>query len=57
VTDEFHVIIKTTASRYNEIEAVVRSLHPYELPEIIAVPVVRGSHDYLAWVVEETWKF
>jgi periplasmic divalent cation tolerance protein len=53
---EVQLQIKTTVSRYAEIEASVRALHPYELPEIIAVTVSRGSHDYLAWVAEETWK-
>ena len=53
-TDEVPVLIKTRASRYAEIEAAIRSLHPYELPEVIAVPVVRGLADYLEWVAEET---
>jgi periplasmic divalent cation tolerance protein len=55
-SSEVQVLVKTTLSRYTEIEAVIRGLHPYEVPEIIAVPVYRGSHDYLAWVAEETWK-
>ena len=55
-TSEVQLQIKTTVSRYNQIEASIRALHPYELPEIIALPVVKGSHDYLAWVAEETWK-
>jgi len=53
---EVQVQIKTTVSRYSEIEASIRALHPYELPEVIAIPVARGSHDYLAWIAEETWK-
>jgi periplasmic divalent cation tolerance protein len=51
---EVPVLIKTRAGRYAEVEAAIRSLHPYELPEIIAVPVVRGLADYLGWVTEET---
>ena len=51
---EVPVLIKTRAARYAEIEAAIRALHPYELPEIIAVPVVRGSDDYLRWVADET---
>jgi periplasmic divalent cation tolerance protein len=50
---EVPVLIKTRASRYAEVEAGIRGLHPYELPEIIAVPVVRGLPDYLEWVAEE----
>lgn len=53
---EVQLQIKTTTSRYNEIEASIRALHPYEVPEIIAIPVSKGSHDYLAWVAEETWR-
>ena len=53
--DEEHpVLIKTTLARYAQLEAEIRSLHPYELPEIIAVPVERGLPGYLAWVAAET---
>jgi periplasmic divalent cation tolerance protein len=53
--DEEHpVLIKTTAERYAQLEVEIRSLHPYELPEIIAVPIERGLAGYLAWVAAET---
>lgn len=52
--DEVTVLVKTRAARYAELEAAIRELHPYELPEIVAVPVVRGLPDYLEWVAEET---
>ena len=53
--DEEHpVLIKTTALRYPELEKAIRAAHPYELPEIIAVPVEQGFLQYLAWVAEET---
>ena len=51
---EVPVLIKTRAARYSEVEAAIRGLHPYELPEIIAVPVVRGFDGYLRWVADET---
>jgi periplasmic divalent cation tolerance protein len=51
---EVPVLAKTTASRYAELESALRELHPYELPEIIAVPVVRGLPAYLDWVAGET---
>jgi len=51
---EVPVLIKARAGRYNELEAAIRELHPYELPEVVAVPVVRGLPDYLDWVAEET---
>ncbi|MNC86476.1 Divalent-cation tolerance protein CutA [compost metagenome] len=48
------VLIKTRAGRYAEVEAAIRSLHPYELPEIVAVPVRHGFDEYLQWVADET---
>jgi periplasmic divalent cation tolerance protein len=51
---EVPVLIKTTARRYAELESAVRAHHPYELPEIVAVPLVRGLPGYLAWVAGET---
>jgi periplasmic divalent cation tolerance protein len=51
---EVPVLLKTRATRYAEVEAAIRELHPYELPEIVAVPIVRGLPEYLGWVAEET---
>jgi periplasmic divalent cation tolerance protein len=50
---ETPVLIKTPASRYAALEQAVRRLHPYELPEIVALPVDAGLPDYLAWVAAE----
>ena len=53
--DEEHpMLIKTTAERYPELEQALRGGHPYELPEIIAVPIERGLPAYLGWVATET---
>jgi periplasmic divalent cation tolerance protein len=52
--EEHPVLIKTTAERYGALEAAIRAAHPYELPEIIAVPVERGLPAYLDWVAAET---
>jgi periplasmic divalent cation tolerance protein len=53
--DEEHpLLIKTTAERYAALEQALRAAHPYELPEIIAVPIERGLPAYLAWVAAET---
>jgi len=52
--DEVPVLIKARGARYEELQAAIRELHPYELPEVVAVPVVRGLPDYLDWVAEET---
>jgi periplasmic divalent cation tolerance protein len=51
---EVLLTIKTQAGRYPELEARIRALHPYELPEIMAVPVVAGSIGYLDWVTRES---
>ena len=53
--DEEHpMLIKTTTEAYSALEAAIRAGHPYELPEIIAVPVERGLPAYLDWVAAET---
>lgn len=53
--DEEHpMLIKTTAERYPALEAAIREAHPYELPEIVAVPIERGLAAYLDWVAAET---
>ena len=51
---ETPLLIKTTAARYPEVEAAIRSMHPYELPEVVAVRVERGLPAYLDWIVRET---
>ena len=53
--DEEHpVLIKTTRESYAALEAAIREAHPYELPEIVAVPIERGLPAYLEWVAAET---
>ena len=52
--EEVPLLIKTRGGRYAELEALLRRFHPYELPEIVAVPAVRGLPAYLDWVVAET---
>lgn len=46
------LLIKTLKSRFSKIEKAIRSAHPYELPEILALPIVQGSRDYLSWIKE-----
>ena len=52
--EEHPVLIKTTRERYAALEAAIRAAHPYELPEIVAVPIERGLAGYLQWVIDET---
>lgn len=44
------MIIKSLAENYSHIEKRIVELHPYELPEVIAVPIVAGLKPYLAWL-------
>jgi len=53
---EVPLLIKTRGALYPEVEAAIRQAHPYELPEIIAVPLVHGLTGYLEWVAAETTK-
>ena len=52
--NEVPVAIKTRRLLYSEVEAAIREIHPYELPEIIAVPLCDGSRAYVDWVRTET---
>lgn len=51
---EVPLLIKTRTAIYDQVEAAIKDLHPYELPEIVAVPVEHGFPDYLKWVNAET---
>ncbi len=46
------LIIKTIDEKYQEIEALIKKMSSYELPEIIAIPIMKGSFEYLNWVEE-----
>lgn len=51
---EITLLIKTTRGRYAALESRIRQLHPYSVPEIVAIAVERGAPDYLSWVDSET---
>jgi periplasmic divalent cation tolerance protein len=51
---ECPLVVKTRAERYADVEAAIRAQHPYELPEILAVPVVDGLARYIDWIADET---
>ncbi len=51
---EVPLLIKTRSEMYDDVEAAIRGLHPYELPEIIAVAVERGAPAFLDWVNTQT---
>ena len=50
---EVPLLIKTRATAYSSVEAAIRELHPYELPEIVAVRIERGLPEYLKWVAAQ----
>ena len=47
------LMVKTRASRVEEIVRLVKELHSYDIPEIIALPIVGGNRDYLEWIGKE----
>lgn len=51
--NEWQLIIKSKESLFDEIEHMIKSHHPYEVPEIYALQITQGSQDYLNWIDEE----
>jgi periplasmic divalent cation tolerance protein len=54
--NEVTLLIKTTQARYLELEAAIKAAHPYQVPEIIALPIIGGWIPYLDWIAQETKK-
>lgn len=52
--EELLMVIKSRAALFQKLEAAVRELHPYEVPEVIALPILLGSQGYLDWIDRET---
>jgi periplasmic divalent cation tolerance protein len=53
---EIPLLIKTTRAAYPRVEEIVRAQHPYDVPELIAIPITHGLPDYLGWLATETEK-
>ncbi|MSQ58818.1 MAG: divalent-cation tolerance protein CutA [Betaproteobacteria bacterium] len=51
--EEVPLLIKTTRDRYAELEQAIRAHHPYEIPEIVALPIEAGSASYMNWIRAE----
>jgi periplasmic divalent cation tolerance protein len=47
---EWYCVIKTRKNLYRKVEEAIKALHPYEVPEIIALPILEGYKDYLDWI-------
>jgi periplasmic divalent cation tolerance protein len=52
--DERQIVIKTTKARLTALEARIRTLHPYDVPEFVVLPIDSGSADYLSWLSDNT---
>jgi periplasmic divalent cation tolerance protein len=53
-TDQEHLlIVKTRASKLEEVVRLVKEIHSYEVPEVIAMPVIGGNQEYLEWIGKE----
>ncbi len=52
--DERLLFIKTRAERYDELEKALKAVHPYSVPEIVALPIEHGLAEYLEWLEKET---
>jgi periplasmic divalent cation tolerance protein len=52
--DELLLIAKTRTALFDRLATTVKRIHPYEVPEVIAMPIVSGSNEYLAWIDLET---
>ncbi len=51
---EIPLLIKSTEERYPALESAIKAMHPYDVPEIIAVPIAAGLQAYLGWIDEQT---
>lgn len=54
--EESLLVVKTRAKLFPDVVSTVKGIHSYEVPEIIALPIVEGNPDYLKWMDEETEK-
>jgi len=52
--DEVMLVVKTRAALLDELVTLKKQNHPYSVPEIIALPIIGGNPDYLAWLEKET---
>jgi periplasmic divalent cation tolerance protein len=52
--DEWQLIIKTDLRQFEDLEIRIKQLHSYKVPEIIALPIIKGSVSYLSWISEKT---
>ncbi|MEM2634765.1 MAG: divalent-cation tolerance protein CutA [Nitrososphaerales archaeon] len=51
--EEWLCLIKSRLNLYNELESLIRENHSYEIPEILAMPIIKGNNDYIKWLNNE----
>jgi periplasmic divalent cation tolerance protein len=51
--EEWLLIVKSTRSAFERLRSILEAAHSYELPEVLAIPVIAGSPNYLAWIDSE----
>jgi periplasmic divalent cation tolerance protein len=54
--EEWLCSIKTAEALFGEVEKTIKTLHPYDVPELVALPIVNGSDEYLAWLGDQLRK-
>jgi len=52
--EEALLIVKTSTDKLNDLVKEVRAVHPYQVPEVVALPIIGGYREYLSWVERET---
>ncbi len=50
IDNEYRILLKTTDTHFERIENIITNLHPYDVPQIIALPVSKASQSYLQWI-------
>lgn len=54
---EYQLIMKTDLTKFAQLESKIKQLHSYDVPEIIAIPIVKGSESYLTWIKDSLTTF
>jgi periplasmic divalent cation tolerance protein len=52
--DELLLIAKTRTTLFDKLATAIKRIHPYDVPEVVAMPIIAGSNEYLAWINDET---
>jgi periplasmic divalent cation tolerance protein len=53
IAEEWQLVLKTTQSAYSQLESFLKEHHPYNVPEILAIPILGGNPSYLDWISAE----